>query len=66
MAGLAAFRVNGIAELRFIPAAERIQVIEQHRDAKPMRRIPLLASCAVGHLRGTSGDYRQIADELAT
>ena len=35
MAGLAALRMNGIAKLRFIPAAEGIQVIEQHRDAKP-------------------------------
>ena len=37
MAGLAALRVNGVAELRLVPAAERVQVIEQHRDAKPMR-----------------------------
>ena len=48
MAGLAALRMEGVAELRFIPTAERIQVIEQHRDAKPMRRMPLLIpACGV-------------------
>jgi len=41
MAGLATFGMDGIAELRLIPTAEGIQVIEQHRDAKSMRPIPL-------------------------
>ena len=70
MAGLAALRMNGIAELRFIPTAEGIQVIEQHRDAKPMRPIPVwfIRPSIQGTTRPevAEGDHRHIADELAT
>ena len=55
MAGLAALGVNGVAELRLVPAAERIQVIEQHRDAEaaPARLGP-------AGLRRTRGCPRRI------
>ncbi len=50
MAGLAALRVKRVAELRLIPAAERVQVIEQHRDAKPARRRTCVhAGCRFSH-----------------
>ena len=69
MARLAALRMEGIAELRLIPAAERIQVIQQRRDAKPMRRIPAPDFCVQGRERrhharafqGSSADQRRTA-----
>jgi hypothetical protein len=76
MAGLAALGGDGIAKLRLVPAAEGVQVIEQHRDAQAMRRIPLLITHAGRRQRtGTSNlrhlvprlleGHRQIAAELA-
>jgi hypothetical protein len=41
MARLPAFRVNRIAKLCLVPAAERVQVIEQHRNPQPMWRTHL-------------------------
>src|SRR5215831_13024508 len=42
MAGRAAFCVDGVAELRLIPTAESIQVIEQDPDPKPVYGLPVL------------------------
>jgi hypothetical protein len=51
MAGLAARRVNGVAELCFVAAAEGVQVIEQHRKPEPARRTPIHC-CRLGHHGG--------------
>src|SRR5437764_13760975 len=68
MAGLAALRVDRIAELRLVATAEGVQVVEQHRDAEPMRRIPLPGDGRVAVVRAQAPGmvHRQIGLELAT
>ena len=61
MAGLAALRMNGVAQLRLVATAEGVQVIEQHRDAKPMRRFAISDRSS---RKGSSTDRRRTCDTM--